>query len=75
MECMLTVSTDEINVWMLMAMARMLGPERQREKVGGTHDSDVWVTVPPGNIRVRDHYRDKHASTSVFKSSTYACDR
>jgi len=75
MGCMLTVSTDEINVWMSMVMARKLGPERQSEKVSGTHDSGVWVRVPPGNIRVRDHYRNKHASTRVFKSSTYTCDR
>jgi len=72
---MLTESTDEINVWMSMVMARKLGRERQSEKVSGTHSSGVWVTVPPGNIRVRDHYRNKHAITRVSRvAHTHSID-
>lgn len=75
MGCLLTVSTDEINVWMSRVMARKLSPERQSEQVSGAHGSDVRVTAPPGNIRVRDHYRDKYAITRVSRvAHTHAID-
>jgi len=31
--------------------------------------------APPGNSRMRVHYRNKHASIWDIKSRTYACDR